>query len=74
MAIDMRFVPDGCEVRIAPRGDEVRWIGRLDVFCFDIGDTRFPFTAADGPFGNWVPVELFEHMMDLLGRSQASRT
>ena len=55
-------------------GDEVRWIGRLDVFCFDVGDTRFPFTATDGPFGNWVPVELFEHMMDMLGRSRASRT
>jgi hypothetical protein len=74
VAIDMRFVQDGCEVRIVPRSTEVRWMGRLNVYCFDVGDTRFPFTATDGPFGDWVPVELFEHMMDLLARSQASRT
>lgn len=73
VAIDMRFVQDGCEVRIVPRSTEVRWIGRVDVNCFDVGDTRFPFTAKDGPFGDWVPVELFEHTMDLLARSQASR-
>nr|WP_315249420.1 CHAT domain-containing protein [uncultured Duganella sp.] len=72
VAIDMRFVPDGCEVRIAPRNKDVRWLGRLDIFCFDVKDTKFPFVAADGPFGNWVPVELFEQMMSLLGRSQTS--
>lgn len=71
--IEMRFVSDGCEVRIAPHSDSVRWIGRLDIYCFDLGDIRFPFTAVDGPFGDWVPVEFFEHAMDLLGRSLASR-
>jgi hypothetical protein len=74
VAIDMRFVPDGCEIHISPRSDEVRWIGRLNVFCYDVGDIRLPFSAADGPFSKWVPVELFEHMMDLLERSRASST
>lgn len=72
VAIDMRFVPEGCEVRVAPRDEGVRWLGRLNIFCFDIKDTRFPFVAADGPFANWVPVELFEQLMSLLERSQAS--
>lgn len=72
VAIDMRFVPDGCEVRIAPREENVRWLGRLNIFCFDVKDTRFPFVAPDGPFGNWVPVEFFEQMMGLLERSQGA--
>ncbi|MGO6788727.1 CHAT domain-containing protein [Rhizobium ruizarguesonis] len=74
IAIDIRFVQDGCEVRVVPRDAGDRWMGRLDVYCFDLGDTRFPFTAPDGPLGNWIPVEFFEDMMDLLGRSQESKT
>ncbi|TAU35388.1 CHAT domain-containing protein [Rhizobium ruizarguesonis] len=73
MALDIRFYEHGSQLRISSRDPEKSepWRARMNLFCFDIGLARLPFTESGSPFCEWIPFELFEHMMNLVGKPNA---